>query len=808
MSTQQLRLPIPESTAPERSVVARFGGRVSHRTGFWMVAYAFAVLMAFSAVPTPLYVLYARRDHFSSLTSTLIYAAYALGVIGSLFLLGHVSDWVGRRRVLLPAIVASMASGVIFIVWQSVPSLVIARILSGVAVGMVTGTATAHLGELHAASPPRPLAAPRPAGSRGGEPRGHRARPARLRPPRAVRGASAPRAVPGLRRTPPRGGGGRGARAGDGGPPARARCVPAPAHRGAAREVRGQFAAAAIGGLVTFAVLGLFTSLAPAFLAGTLHDSSHAVAGAVAFGVFAAAATAQIALLRLGVRSTLAVGIALLPIGLGVLSAATWFADLPAFVVGGIVTGAGAGLVFKGVLATSMGLAPHHARAEVLAGLFLASYIGLSVPIVILGIAGQYVSTRAETAVFAAAVTLAVLATATKLLAPTGRAGGARRGLIPGPPAAGQRPVEPVARGAWASPGAAWPSRSGASCTARPAGRTRTAATRAPSSATAPTNRKTSPTELTERDPPGDGERSAPGRRRSRHRAVDPVGDEGACQAPGRALPEAAGERAAQPVPDAPDEERAEQGDPGRDPHLAEGVVRARGHAAPPPRCHRDRGRRERRVEQAEPDPGDDQAGNDRLPARRGRHAGHEEEAGADESGAERERHVRGERAERPAGDGGEDGRRDDDREEAQPGGERAVAEPLLQVDRDVEQRAEHAHRREERDERDAGARGVGEEAQVEERRPRAQLPRRERQGERRTADEEPDDDAARPAVVVGPHERQHDAEEGAADQQGTDPVDGVVVAARLGHENTRARGRPRPAAGRRRRPTATRRDR
>ncbi|HUZ21859.1 MAG TPA: MFS transporter [Acidimicrobiales bacterium] len=416
MATQQLQLPIAPPPAPRGGADARAGGLVSHRSGFWLVAYAFAVLMAFSAVPTPLYVLYARRDHFSGMTSTLIYAAYALGVIGSLFLLGHVSDWVGRRRVLLPAIAASMASGVIFILGESVPALVVARILSGVAVGMVTGTATAHLGELHARHhpdrSPRRAQLVAVAANLGGiglgplvsgllaQYAGHPLLvPYLVFEGLLLAGSAAVALAPETAALPPE--------------PVAYR----PQRIAVPREARGQFAAAAVGGLVTFAVLGLFTSLAPAFLAGTLHDASHAVAGAVAFGVFAAAATAQIALMRLSVRSTLAVGIGLLPIGFGILSAATWFADLPGFVVGGLVTGAGAGLVFKGVLATSMGLAPAHARAEVLAGLFLASYIGLSVPIVILGIASQYVSTRAETAVFAAAVTLAVLVTAAKLLA-------------------------------------------------------------------------------------------------------------------------------------------------------------------------------------------------------------------------------------------------------------------------------------------------------------------------------------------------------------------------------------------------------
>lgn len=66
------------------------------RRGFWLVAYAFAVTMAFSAAPAPLYVLYQAKDGFGPFTVTLVFAVYAVGVLASLFLAYHVSDWAGR----------------------------------------------------------------------------------------------------------------------------------------------------------------------------------------------------------------------------------------------------------------------------------------------------------------------------------------------------------------------------------------------------------------------------------------------------------------------------------------------------------------------------------------------------------------------------------------------------------------------------------------------------------------------------------------------------------------------------------------
>ena len=40
-------------------------GSRRHRRAFWMVAFAFLTVMAFSTAPSPLYGLYRARDHFS-----------------------------------------------------------------------------------------------------------------------------------------------------------------------------------------------------------------------------------------------------------------------------------------------------------------------------------------------------------------------------------------------------------------------------------------------------------------------------------------------------------------------------------------------------------------------------------------------------------------------------------------------------------------------------------------------------------------------------------------------------------------------
>src|ERR1700704_4190511 len=106
-----------------------------HRVGFWVVALAFTIAMAFTTVPTPLWSLYAQRDRFSSLTITIAFAVYALAVALSLVLAGHLSDWYGRRRVLMPALALEILAGVMFMVWPSLAGLLLARALSGVGIG-------------------------------------------------------------------------------------------------------------------------------------------------------------------------------------------------------------------------------------------------------------------------------------------------------------------------------------------------------------------------------------------------------------------------------------------------------------------------------------------------------------------------------------------------------------------------------------------------------------------------------------------------------------------------------------------------
>jgi MFS family permease len=131
------------------------GKRVSRSTGLWLVAVAFAVTMIGGALPTPLYPGYEQRFGFGPLTVTVTvnFAMYAVGVLTALLVVGRTSDSMGRRPVLFGGLAASAASSVVFLIAGGMHSggvalLYVARVLSGVSAGIFAGTATAALADL------------------------------------------------------------------------------------------------------------------------------------------------------------------------------------------------------------------------------------------------------------------------------------------------------------------------------------------------------------------------------------------------------------------------------------------------------------------------------------------------------------------------------------------------------------------------------------------------------------------------------------------------------------------------------------
>ena len=371
------------------------------RVAFWLLASVFAATMLGTTLPTPLYVIYQARWHFSAAMVTVIFAVYAAAVLATLLLAGRSSDQAGRKSVLAAALGASALSTIAFIIAPDEGVLLVGRVLSGLSAGLMTGTATAMLTELTPASAHRRASLMATAANMGGLGLGpliaglfaqYAPHPTTLVfevylvvlaaaggclifVPETV----SPRQRPALRF----------------------------AGLGVPERGRGQFIAAAVAAFAAFALLGLFSSLVPGFIGGVLHQGSHAVQGAIVFGLFAVGTVTQAALSRFSSRRVVLAGMGLLLVALVLILAALAQAGMVLFLAGTVTGGVAVGAIFGGSLATASRLAPAGRRGQVISAFFVACYAGLIIPVVGVGVLAGFTGTW--TAVLAFSVLLAVL---------------------------------------------------------------------------------------------------------------------------------------------------------------------------------------------------------------------------------------------------------------------------------------------------------------------------------------------------------------------------------------------------------------
>ena len=386
--------------------------RLSRRVGFWAVAFSFLAVSAFSTAPSALYGLYAERDHLSSLTITIVYAVYAGGIVVALLLAGHVSDWYGRRIVLLPALGVAVLAALVFLMWKSLPGLLAARVLTGFALGITVSTATAFIADLDAgpdgdATNRAGIVAtianvfglglgPLIAGVLA-----RYERPA-LTLPFIVLLVCLLAAVVLVALAP------EGHAAVDPRPTYRPQRIAAPAGG------HGRFIAATTGAFAAFAVGGLFAGLTGTFLAALVHHSSPALIGLTIFLTYGAAVVVQTTTTGWPAHRLLAAGIPPIILGLGLLVASAWTSppSLGLFLVSGVLAGAGVGAMIRGCLTIVIATASPGDRASAVTTLFIAGYAGVSIPVIGVGIVLQYLSPQATLLVFALAVGLGILGAA------------------------------------------------------------------------------------------------------------------------------------------------------------------------------------------------------------------------------------------------------------------------------------------------------------------------------------------------------------------------------------------------------------
>jgi MFS family permease len=400
------------SSAPE-------AGRLwclSRRIGFWAVAASVVCVSAFSTAPSALYGLYAQRDNLSSLTVTIVYAVYAAGIVASLLLAGHISDWYGRRVVLIPALVVGAVASAVFLIWKSLPGLIVSRFLTGIAIGVTVATATAFLTDLDVkpkASGSRRASTVAVIANLGGLALGPliagllaRVSSEALTLPYIVFLCAIAASIAGVIFTP------------EGHPALRPLRRYAPQRLKVPSSRRAAFAAAIAGAFAGFAVSGLFVGLTGTFLSDLVHDSSPDLIGLTVFLTFGAGAVTQ------GITSTwpphrlFRFGIVPILTGLALLVVSAWTTppSLTLFLVSAAVAGTGAGAIFRASLATVVTGSDSNDRAGAAVTVYLAGYAGVSIPVIGVALVLEHLSPRVTLLIFGIAVAVGIIAAAPGLV--------------------------------------------------------------------------------------------------------------------------------------------------------------------------------------------------------------------------------------------------------------------------------------------------------------------------------------------------------------------------------------------------------
>jgi MFS family permease len=370
-------------------------------------------LMGGANLATPLYAVYAERFGFSSLVLTAVFATYAFVLVPSLILFGRLSDRFGRRPVLVAGLLTASVGLGLFAAAQSATWLFGARAVQGMAVGMVSGAATAALVEL--------------------DPEGDRRRAALLAGLAQAGGSALGPLFAGV--------------LAEWAPYPRQLCflimlaatllaagvtLAIGEERRHERErwriewprvppgVRTDFARVSVTAATVWATVALYLSIVPLDARVALRTQNLALIALIATTALVASCLAQVAVRRIAIdrRRQQAFGLLLLTLGLGALVAGAPFHSLAAFLGGAIAAGAGHGLAFLNAQEELNDLAPAERRGEVTAAFISCIYFLVATAVISAGVLDRLLSlTLAVTIVAVVLMTLAAATTMWQLKA-------------------------------------------------------------------------------------------------------------------------------------------------------------------------------------------------------------------------------------------------------------------------------------------------------------------------------------------------------------------------------------------------------
>jgi MFS family permease len=350
--------------------------RLPPTVSFYLLASIVVTLLASSSAPTPLYGLYQARWGFSAITTTVVFASYAVAVLISLLIAGSLSDHIGRRPVLLAGLLVQVATMWVFVTADGVPQLIAARVVQGLATGAALGAVGAGMLDLNRERGTIANAvAPMSGTAIGALLAGVLVQflPAPTTLVYAVLSvvflAQAAGVVLMAETTTRRPGALASLRPELGLPPA--------ARRAVLTATPVLFAAWALG--------GFHLSLGPALVRLSTHSDSRLLGGAAVFAMAGTAAVVVLLLRNVSAARTMMSGIVFLIAGVAMTELAIATGSAAVLFAGMLISGAGFGASVQGSIRTVMPAAEPHERAGLLSLVYVVSYLGLGLPAVLAG---------------------------------------------------------------------------------------------------------------------------------------------------------------------------------------------------------------------------------------------------------------------------------------------------------------------------------------------------------------------------------------------------------------------------------------
>jgi hypothetical protein len=383
---------------------------LSPRASFWAAA-AFALLaFAASTAASPLYRVYEDKFSFAPTTLTLLFMVYIVVLLATLLLFGSMSDYTGRRIVMLAGLAFDAAGCGLFLIAHGVGLLFAARALQGVAVGLISGAASATLFDLRrngGAAAVVSSVAPT-----GGQALGAIAASVLAQygpaPTNLVwwllLGAFITGVVAVLAMPEP----------GTVRPGVVSSLRP---HVSVPQAARGAFATAVPALVGIWALAGFYLSLGPSLAAQLLHSMNSLWGGILIFLLTGLAAAASALLARKNPSAVMLGGCVVLIVGALVTFASIETGTSAALFAGTAIAGLGFGPAFMGAYRATVAAAASDDRTGLITAIYIVSYLATGIPAVLAGIATSHYGLRKTALVYSVAVAALAAVAAGRLVA-------------------------------------------------------------------------------------------------------------------------------------------------------------------------------------------------------------------------------------------------------------------------------------------------------------------------------------------------------------------------------------------------------